>query len=104
MRRSLLRCAVIFSAASCFAQTSTPAQPPTPALAKAKDLGFTFTGVPDEGTFAINYRDKKLPTQFLKMGGTIRGTEYTIVGYDAQVKPPTLIIEHQTTHARLLLE
>jgi hypothetical protein len=62
--------------------------------------------------FGINDIDQSEPTQFLKVGDLIRGTDYKIVkfiekyqpnDYGANVDVSELLLEHQQTHAQVTL-
>jgi hypothetical protein len=64
------------------------------------------------GTFALNPIDESEPTQFLKMGDTIRGTGYKIVKfvekharneYGTNIDVSELVLEHQDTKVQLTL-
>src|SRR6266566_4233951 len=64
------------------------------------------------GTFALNTIDQSEPTQFLKMGDTIRGTRYKLVKfvekhernqYGTNVDVSELVLEHEDTKAPLTL-
>ena len=63
-------------------------------------------------TFGINSLDLNEPTQFLKVGDTIRGTDYKIVKfterrernqYGMNADASELLLEHQQTHAQVTL-
>jgi len=64
------------------------------------------------GTFALNTSDLKEPTQFLKIGDTIRGTKFKIAKftekhetnkYGTQVDVSELTLENQETHEPVTL-
>jgi hypothetical protein len=64
------------------------------------------------GTFAINSIDQSQPTQFLKRGDTIRGTDFKIVKftekrarnqYGTKIDVSELLLEHKDTDARVTL-
>jgi hypothetical protein len=64
------------------------------------------------GTFAINAVDQSEPTQFLKIGDIIRGTEFKIVKftekharnqYGTKVDVSELLLEHKDTKAPVTL-
>src|SRR6266478_8975792 len=64
------------------------------------------------GTFALNTIDESEPTQFLKMGDTIRGTGYKIVKfvekharneYGTNIDVSELVLEHGDTKVQLTL-
>jgi hypothetical protein len=64
------------------------------------------------GTFAINAVDQSEPTQFLKIGDVIRGTEFKIVKftekhdrnqYGTRVDVSELLLEHQESKAQVTL-
>lgn len=67
----------------------------------------------DGDTFGINAIDLKEPTQFLKVGDTIKGTRFKIMKFTEkhQANPTTggdvdvseLLLEHEETHAELVL-
>ena len=63
-------------------------------------------------TYGINTTDLKEPTQFLKLGDTIRGTEFKIVKFTEKsevnsigtnVDVSELLLEHETTKEQLIL-
>jgi hypothetical protein len=63
-------------------------------------------------TFGINSIDQSEPTQFLKIGDVIRGTDFKIVKftekytrtqYGTNVDVSELLLEHQQTHAQVTL-
>ena len=65
-----------------------------------------------EDTYGINTIDLKEPTQFLKLGDTIRGTEFKIVKFTEKsevnsigtnVDVSELLLEHETTKEQLTL-
>ena len=65
-----------------------------------------------EDTFAINTSDLREPTQFLKVGDTIRGTKFKIVNFTEKYEPnrfgtnvdvSELTLENQETHEQLNL-
>jgi hypothetical protein len=65
-----------------------------------------------EDTYGINTIDLKEPTQFLKLGDTIRGTEFKIVKFTEKsevnsigtnVDVSELLLEHETTREQLTL-
>ncbi len=65
-----------------------------------------------DGTFALNTNDLKQPTQFLKIGDTIRGTNFKIVKfiekydrnqYGTKVDVSELIVENSETQEQLSL-
>jgi hypothetical protein len=65
-----------------------------------------------EGTFALNTIDQSEPTQFLKVGDTIRGTDFKIVKftekhernqYGTNVDVSELLLENKNTHAQVTL-
>ncbi len=65
-----------------------------------------------EDTFGINTTDLKEPTQFLKLGDTIRGTEFNIVKFTEKfevnsigtnVDVSELLLEHEATKEQLTL-
>ena len=64
------------------------------------------------GTFALNTIDQSEPTQFLKMGDVIRGTDFKIAKftekhdrnqYGTRVDVSELLLEHKDTHAQVTL-
>ena len=64
------------------------------------------------GTFAINSIDQTEPTQFLKIGDTIRGTDFKIVKftekharnqYGTNLDVSELLLEHKDTRAQVTL-
>jgi hypothetical protein len=64
------------------------------------------------GTFALNSIDQTEPTQFLKVGDTIRGTDFKIVKftekhernqYGTKVDVSELLLEHKDTQAQVTL-
>jgi hypothetical protein len=64
------------------------------------------------GTFALNTIDQSEPTQFLKIGDTVRGTDFKIVKftekhernqYGTNVDASELLLEHKDTHAQVTL-
>ena len=64
------------------------------------------------GTFALNTIDQSEPTQFLKMGDTIRGTRFKLVKfvekhapnqYGTNVDVSELVLEHEDTKVQLTL-
>src|SRR5438034_1393614 len=64
------------------------------------------------GTFAINAIDQSEPTQFLKIGDVIRGTDFKIAKftekhernqYGTSVDVSELLLEHKDTHAQVTL-
>jgi hypothetical protein len=64
------------------------------------------------GTFALNTIDQSEPTQFLKIGDTIRGTDFKILKfaekhernqYGTSVDVSELLLEHKDTHAQVTL-
>jgi hypothetical protein len=64
------------------------------------------------GTFALNTIDQSEPTQFLKIGDVIRGTDFKIVKftekqarnqYGTKMDVSQLLLEHQDTHAQVTL-
>jgi len=92
--------AILLLTAISLAQTTASSSPSaTPAR-----LGLKFSGCPDADTFAINYADTRIPTQFLKNGSSIFNTQYIIIGYSAVTKRSILLIEHTVTHAKIQLE
>ncbi|PZR73536.1 MAG: hypothetical protein DLM73_10420 [Chthoniobacterales bacterium] len=65
-----------------------------------------------DDTFALNTSDLKEPTQFLKIGDTIRGTKFKIVKFSEKHEPnkygtsidlSELTLENQETHEQLSL-
>lgn len=63
-------------------------------------------------TFAINSNDPKAPTQFLKLGGSIRDTKFRVVKftekyhankYGTKMDVSELVVENQETHEQLTL-
>jgi len=65
-----------------------------------------------EGTFALNTIDESEPTQFLKIGDVIRGTDFKIVKftekhernqYGTNVDVSELLLKHKDTHAQVTL-
>jgi hypothetical protein len=65
-----------------------------------------------EDTFGINDIDQSEPTQFLKVGKTLRGTDFKIVKFiekhernqhGARADVSELLLEHQQNHAQLTL-
>src|SRR6266536_2448866 len=64
------------------------------------------------GTFALNTIDQSEPTQFLKIGDVIAGTDFKIVKftekherdqYGTKVDVSELLLEHKNTHAQVTL-
>src|SRR5437016_14376288 len=64
------------------------------------------------GTFALNTIDQSEPTQFLKVGDVIRGTDFKIVKftgkhernqYGTKVDVSELLLEHKATHVQVTL-
>ena len=64
------------------------------------------------GTFALNTIDQSEPTQFLKVGDVIRGTDFKIVKftekherdqYGTKVDVSELLLEHKVTHVQVTL-
>jgi hypothetical protein len=64
------------------------------------------------GTFALNAIDQSEPTQFLKIGDVIRGTDFKIVKftekhernqYGTNVDVSELLLKHKNTHAQVTL-
>src|SRR5437867_3470850 len=64
------------------------------------------------GTFALNAIDQSEPTQFLKIGDVIRGTDFKIVKftekhernqYGTNVDVSELLLRHKDTHAQVTL-
>jgi len=64
------------------------------------------------GTFALNTIDQSEPTQFLKIGDVVRGTDFKIVKftekhernqYGTNVDVSELLLEHRDTHAQITL-
>jgi hypothetical protein len=65
-----------------------------------------------EDIFGINDIEQTEPTQFLKVGDTVRGTDFKIVKftekrernqYGANVEVSELLLEHQQSHAQVTL-
>jgi hypothetical protein len=65
-----------------------------------------------DGTFALNTNDLKEPTQFLRMGDSVRGTKFRIAKfvekydtnkYGTKVDVSELTLENQETHEQLSL-
>jgi hypothetical protein len=65
-----------------------------------------------DGTFALNTIDQSEPTQFLKMGDVVRGTDFKIVRftekhernqYGTNVDVSELLLEHRQTRAQVTL-
>jgi hypothetical protein len=63
-------------------------------------------------TFALNANDRKEPTQFLKLGDSIRGTKFSLAKfvekydrnqYGTKIDVSELILENQETHEQLTL-
>ena len=72
---------------------------------------FVFASWVDD-TFAVNSSDPKVPTQFLKLGDSIRGTKFKLARftkrYDAnkygtKIDVSELVLENQETHEQLTL-
>jgi hypothetical protein len=82
-------------------------------LVSATEESFPFIFSSRTGnTFGINSVDQSEPTQFLKTGDLIRGTDFKIVKftekhernqYGTNVDVSELVLEHKETHARLTL-
>jgi hypothetical protein len=82
-------------------------------LASATEEPFRFIFSSRVGrTFALNTIDQSEPTQFLKIGDTIRGTDFKIVKfteknernqYGTNVDVSELLLEHGSTRARVTL-
>lgn len=70
-----------------------------------------FSGSPDVGTYSINTMDLRGPTQFLKIGEMVAGTQYKVVkyepksdssaGYEKDVSE--LTVENQETGQKIVL-
>jgi hypothetical protein len=89
-----------------------------PFIAKLKMKSFTqepfrlvFASWVDD-TFALNTSDLKEPTQFLKIGDTIRGTKFKLVKFTEKYEPnkygtnvdlSELTLENQETHEQMSL-
>ena len=63
-----------------------------------------------ENTFGINDIDQNEPTQFLKVGDIIRGTDFKIIKFTEKKEPngmkadvSELLLEHQQSHAQVTL-
>ena len=63
-------------------------------------------------TFALNANDRNEPTQFLKLGDSIRGTKFALVKfaekydknqYGTRIDVSELVLEHRETHEQLTL-
>jgi hypothetical protein len=82
-------------------------------LVSATEESFPFIFSSRTGnTFGINSVDQSEPTQFLKTGDLIRGTDFKIVKftekhernqYGTKVDVSELLLEHKETHAQLTL-
>ena len=82
-------------------------------LVSATEESFPFTFASwVGGTFAINSIDQSQPTQFLKVGDTIRGTDFKIVKftekhernqYGTRMDVSELLLEHKDTRAQITL-
>jgi hypothetical protein len=82
-------------------------------LVSATEESFPFIFSSRTGnTFGINSIDQSEPTQFLKIGDVIRGTDFKIVKfiekhdrnqYGTSVDVSELLLEHQDTHSQVTL-